>query len=197
VRAVAEAGLIAVVGSVDARTFGEQALAPLLADLTRIERLGRAHHQVIVCIAATGPVLPLRLATVCRDDHTVRRLLAQRSSEFAVLLETLRGTQEWGVKLYREPATGGVPPDDDPEACTEVIDRALSDIAIASRRHPACEALTDAGESMVFNGSYLLRGDRAAEFAAVANALARAQTGVRAHLTGPWPPYSFAEPQEP
>jgi Gas vesicle synthesis protein GvpL/GvpF len=197
VHAVAEAGLIAVVGSVDARTFGEQALAPLLADLARIERLGWAHHQVIACIAAGGPVLPLRLATICRDDHTVRRLLARRSSEFAVLLETLRGTQEWGVKLYRVPGTGGVPPDDDPETCTEVIDHALSDIAIASRRHPACEPLTETGESMVFNGSYLLRGDRAAEFAAVANALARAQTGVRAQLTGPWPPYSFAEPQEP
>jgi hypothetical protein len=49
---------------------------------------------------------------------------------------------------------------------------------------------------MVFNGSYLLSGDRAAEFAAVANALAKVQAGVRAHLTGPWPPYSFAEPHE-
>jgi hypothetical protein len=49
---------------------------------------------------------------------------------------------------------------------------------------------------MVFNGSYLLSVDRAAEFAAVANALATVQAGVRAHLTGPWPPYSFAEPRE-
>jgi hypothetical protein len=196
VRAVAAAGLIAVVGSVDARTFGDQALAPLLADLTRIERLGRAHHQVIACIAAGGPVLPLRLATVCRDDRMVRRLLARRSPEFAVLLESFRGMEEWGVKLYSEPRTGGAPPDEDPEARAEVVDRALSGIAIASRRHPACEPLTDSGESMVFNGSYLLSVDRAAEFAAVANALATVQAGVRAHLTGPWPPYSFAEPRE-
>lgn len=196
VRAIAETGLIAVVGSVDARTFGDQALAPLLADLTRIERLGRAHHQVIACIAAGGPVLPLRLATVCRDDRTVRRLLAQRSSEFAVLLETFRGMEEWGVKLYMEVRTEGARPDEDPEARAEVIDRALSGIAIASRRHSACEPLTDSGESMVFNGSYLLSVDRAAEFAAVANALATVQAGVRAHLTGPWPPYSFAEPRE-
>lgn len=87
-RGVAEAGLIAVVGSVDTEAFGEQALASLLADLTRIELLGRAHHQVITCVAARGPVPPLRLATVCGEDRTVRRLLAQRSREFAVLLET-------------------------------------------------------------------------------------------------------------
>lgn len=78
VRAVAGAGLTALVGSVDARTFGEDALAFLLADLTRIELLGRAHHRVIACMAAEGPVLPLRLASICPDDDTVRGLLRAR-----------------------------------------------------------------------------------------------------------------------
>jgi hypothetical protein len=71
VRAVTEAGLSAVVGSVDAGTFGEQARADLMSDLPSIERLGRAHHQVIACVAAGGPVLPLRLATIYPDDQTV------------------------------------------------------------------------------------------------------------------------------
>ncbi len=72
VRAVTEAGLTAVVGSVDERAFGERARAGLMSDLPSIERLGRAHHQVIACVAADGPVLPLRLATVYPDDQTVR-----------------------------------------------------------------------------------------------------------------------------
>ena len=64
VRTVAEAGLTAVVGSVEARAFGEDALASLLGGLDNIERVGRAHHQVIARAAAGGaPVLPLRLAT--------------------------------------------------------------------------------------------------------------------------------------
>jgi gas vesicle protein GvpL/GvpF len=197
VRAVTEAGLTAVVGSVDARTFGEDARASLLADLARIELLGRAHHQVIACIPADGPVLPLRLAAIYPDDGTVRTLLTQRSAEFEVLLETFRGTQEWGVKVYAEPGADGAGADGSAEACAEVIDRALSGIAIATRRHPAEDPLLAGSEEwMVLNGAYLLSRDRAGEFTAVANALARVQAGLRAHLTGPWPPYSFAEPQE-
>ena len=79
VRTVAEAGLTAVVGSVEARAFGEDALASLLGGLDNIERVGRAHHQVIARAAAGGaPVLPLRLATVYPDDDSVRALLARR-----------------------------------------------------------------------------------------------------------------------
>ena len=81
IRVVADAGLAAVVGSVEARSFGEDALASLLGGLDNIERVGRAHHQVIARAAAGGgPVLPLRLATVYPDDDTVRALLARNGS---------------------------------------------------------------------------------------------------------------------
>ncbi len=235
VRAVTEAGLTAVVGSVDAQAFGEQARTSLLSDLASIERLGRTHHQVIACVAADSPVLPLRLATVYPDDQTVRTLLGQSSAEFAVMLESFRGTEEWGVKVYAgagEEARGGLataedvtaprdalspvtdavatghdgPPraQDGPaepvldrvgaEACAEVIDRALSGIAVATRRQDAADPLVDGPEKwLVLNAAYLLNSDRAGEFAAVARALARVHKGLRADLTGPWPPYSFAD----
>lgn len=240
VRAVTEAGLTAVVGSVDAAEFGEQARARLLSDLASIERLGRAHHQVIACVAADGPVLPLRLATVYPDDQTVRGLLARSSAEFLVMLESFRGTEEWGVKVYvglagtdtppGRPAVPGQPSgsplegpvgpvgppgpapwpagwvagtglarpepalDGDAEACAAMIDRALSGIAVATRRHPAADPAIDGNERfLLLNAAYLLNSERASEFAAVARALARVNQGVRADLTGPWPPYSFAD----
>jgi gas vesicle protein GvpL/GvpF len=237
VRAVSEAGLTAVVGSVDAAEFGEQARPRLLSDLASIERLGRAHHQVIACAAADGPVLPLRLATVYPDDQTVRGLLAQSSAEFLVMLESFRGTEEWGVKVYvglagsdsplDRPAVPGQPSgnpldgpvsqpcpapwptgwdagtglaqpdpalDGDAEACAVMIDRALSGIAVATRRHPAADPRIVGNENfLVLNAAYLLNSERATEFAAVARALARVNQGVRADLTGPWPPYSFAD----
>ena len=233
VRVVTEAGLSAVVGSVDARVFGDEARASLLSDLASIERLGRAHHEVIACVAAQSPVLPLRLATVYPDDPTVRGLLAGGSAEFTATLESLRGTEEWGVKVYLGPAgqapdgaadavtapqdavpgldaepflgadgpspPGGSPakaaPDrNDVEACAEVIDRAFSGIAVAARREPAADPRYDGPEQwLVLNAAYLLNSDRAGEFTAVARALARVHEGLRADLTGPWPPYSFAE----
>src|SRR6185437_7290676 len=101
VRPVTEAGLSAVVGSVDARVFGEHALASTLGGLDNIERVGRAHHQVIACAAATGgPVLPLRLATIHPDDNTVRALLARRHGEFAGMLDRFRNTVKWGMQIY-------------------------------------------------------------------------------------------------
>ena len=233
VHAVSEAGLTAVVGSVDAAQFGEEARPSLLSDLVSIERLGRLHHQVIACVAADGPVLPLRLATVYPDDQTVRGLLAQSSAEFGVMLDSFRGTEEWGVKVYvglaeadrpvvpgqpagnpldgpasrPDPApwptgwvtgTGLAEPepalDGDGEACAAMIDRALSGIAVATRRHPAADPrLDDSEKFLVLNAAYLLNSERASEFAAVARALARVNEGVRADLTGPWPPYSFAD----
>jgi hypothetical protein len=203
VRLVTEAGLAAVVGSVDARAFGEQALARLLGGLANIERVGRAHHQVIAWAAAPGrPVLPLRLATLHPDDDTVRALLARRGGEFAGMLDRFRDTVEWGVQVYLAsgPSQALADPDeaaDRAEAFADAIDWALDDIAVVSRRQPTADPrLARRAEWMVLNGAYLLRGDRVAEFTAVAHALAGGHPGARAVVNGPWPPYSFVEQLE-
>ncbi|HWG61654.1 MAG TPA: GvpL/GvpF family gas vesicle protein [Streptosporangiaceae bacterium] len=204
VRGITEAGLTAVVGSVAARDFGEDALTSLLTGLASIERVGRAHHQVIACVAAAGPVLPLRLAALYSDDATVRALLAQRRGEFAEMLATFRNTEEWGLKIYVEPGAEASADDEETahaweevDACADMIDRTLNGIAITGRRNPSPDPqFSGSGSWMVLNGSYLLASDRVAEFAAVAQALARTQTGVHADLTGPWPPYSFVDQLE-
>ena len=190
VRTVAEAGLTAVVGSVEARAFGEDALASLLGGLDNIERVGRAHHQVIARAAAGGaPVLPLRLATVYPDDDTVRALLARRRGEFAGLLARFQDTVEWGVQIY-----GPAGQQDGVDSLADTIDWVLADIADASQRQPAVNPRYVRGpEQMILNAAYLLRGDRASEFVAAAHALAGAGAGVRADLNGPWPPYSFVD----
>jgi len=192
VRAVTAAGLNAVVGSVDARSFGEQALASLLGGLDNIARVGRAHHRVIERAAAGGPVLPLRLATLHPDDTTVRALLGSRRGEFAELLEKFRHRVEWGVQIYARPgdpeAVAGA------EAAADLIDVALSDVAVSARRQPAEDPqFADRGEWMALNAAYLLDADRAAGFTAVLHGLTSRQAGMRAELNGPWPPYSFVD----
>src|SRR5258707_14953842 len=106
VRVVTEAGLGAVVGSVDQAVFGEESLTSLLTDLATVEMVGRAHHQVIASTASAGPVVPLRLATTYPDDATIRMLLAARRAELTEMLQDFTGRQEWGVKLYVEPPAG-------------------------------------------------------------------------------------------
>jgi hypothetical protein len=89
VRAVTEAGLSAVVGTVGDTGYGDRPLTRLLVGLTAIETAGRAHHQVIASLAEDNPVLPVRLATVYPDDGAIRRQLAERRAELAVMVESL------------------------------------------------------------------------------------------------------------
>ena len=90
VRTVAEAGLTAVVGSVEARAFGEDALAGLLGTWTTSS--GSAGRR------RSSPGPRRRRSGSCRsgwlrlsDDDTVRALLAQRRGEFTGLLGPLPG----------------------------------------------------------------------------------------------------------
>jgi hypothetical protein len=197
VRTICEDDIHAVVGSVDAAAFGESSIASMLGDLVGIEPIGRAHHEVVATIAAQCPVVPLRLATIYPDDDTVSALLAEHHAELTELLESLRGTQEWGVQVYLRPAVGEAEPQQpwlEAEARAEQVDRVLSDIAIVSRRQPAPYLRPGSVCGwMVLNGIYLLDADRAAEFTSIARQFAAEHAALRVEVTGPWPPYSFVD----
>jgi hypothetical protein len=198
VRTVPEAGLHAVVSSVDATAFGDDVLPGLLADLPRAETIGRVHHQVIESVAAAGPVVPLRLATVYPDDTTIRSLLAEHRTDLADLLATFRDTQEWGLRVYLEPradgAADGAPRWARAEERAAGLDRVLSEMALGSRHYPAPDLrLGPRGGWLVLSCVYLLSDLRAAEFGAAARQLAAGADGLTAELSGPWPPYSFVD----
>ncbi|MFD0494694.1 MULTISPECIES: GvpL/GvpF family gas vesicle protein [Streptomyces violaceusniger group] len=95
--------LAAAVGPVPAEEFEEGALRAGLEELPRLEALARGHHGVVAGLAPLGAVLPLRLATVYRDEDRVRRVLQERRDQFLPLLERLAGHVEWGVKVYTDP----------------------------------------------------------------------------------------------
>jgi Gas vesicle synthesis protein GvpL/GvpF len=210
VRAVTESGLSAVVGSLGDEDSGGTPLSSLLVGLSAIETTGRAHHDVIAHLAWHLPVVPVRLATVYPDDTMIRVLLAERHAELTVLLDSFRGTQEWGVKMYLEPWADGAGDDTfsslvgEPcqwprwgraEEDAERIGYVLSDMAVATRRHPF-PVPRSGGRRMVHNGSYLLDAGRAGEFTEVVASVAASHAALRADVTGPWPPYSFADRQD-
>ena len=66
--------------------------------------------------------------------------------------------------------------------------------AADSRLHaPQSPQLSGRTEPMVLNAAYLLDDDRAGQFAEAVDALNAQHPQLRLELTGPWPPYSFAE----
>jgi hypothetical protein len=75
----------------------------------------------------------------------------------------------------------------------------LSSLAVAGRQHQpqdtaaADSRSTGARDVMVLNGAYLVAVAELAEFAAGARAAVAELAGLRLDVTGPWPPYSFAD----
>ncbi|MDX3451364.1 GvpL/GvpF family gas vesicle protein [Streptomyces sp. ME02-8801-2C] len=97
-------GLFAVVGPVPEEDFAEEPLRRRLEDLDWLTATARAHQCVIDALTAVTTPLPLRLATVFRDDDGVRAMMEERGDDFRRALDRLDGRVEWGVKVFLEKA---------------------------------------------------------------------------------------------
>ncbi|WP_030240385.1 MULTISPECIES: GvpL/GvpF family gas vesicle protein [unclassified Streptomyces] len=103
------------VGHVPAADYDEAPLKAHLDDLDWLESTVRSHHAVVAALVASGAaVLPLRLATVYRDEDRARQALDTRREYFASLLDRLTGHVELGVKIYATPDI--TPPEADTDA---------------------------------------------------------------------------------
>ncbi|MDQ0937015.1 GvpL/GvpF family gas vesicle protein [Streptomyces turgidiscabies] len=101
---LAHRGLVAVVSTVPEEDFAEEPLRRRMEDLDWLTATARAHQSVIDALTAVTTPLPLRLATVFRDDSGVRAMTEERGDDFRRALDRLDGRVEWGVKVYLEKA---------------------------------------------------------------------------------------------
>ncbi|MGQ4355110.1 GvpL/GvpF family gas vesicle protein [Streptomyces drozdowiczii] len=92
--------LTAVVQTVQAADFTDEAWQARLADEPELERYARAHHEVVCAVAARLPTVPLPLATLYHDEQRARAALGQESRRFHAALERTANHSEWGVKVY-------------------------------------------------------------------------------------------------
>ncbi|MEU2247979.1 GvpL/GvpF family gas vesicle protein [Streptomyces sp. NPDC019224] len=92
--------LTAVVQSVRAADFTDEAWQARLADEPELERYARAHHEVVCAVAARCPTVPLPLSTLYHDEERARASLSRESERFHAALERTAHHSEWGVKVY-------------------------------------------------------------------------------------------------
>ncbi|MFJ9175269.1 GvpL/GvpF family gas vesicle protein [Streptomyces sp. NPDC102360] len=215
-------GLVAVVGSVPERDFAEAPLRSHLEDLDWLTETARAHQNVIAALTTVTSPLPLRLATVFRDDSGVRLMMEQEERRFRTGLDRLAGRVEWGVKVYvEEPGTPAPAPapaasgrdylrrrraertarDDTwrrAERFAQELHDELSRHAAHTRIHPPQNPeLSRASGMNVLNAAYLVERSGAEEFVERVDATKGREPDLRVELTGPWAGYSFtAEEQE-
>lgn len=222
VRSLAAAGLAALVSTVSLSEFGEAPLRDNLENFEWLERTARAHHRVVAAAGTVAPVVPVRLATVYRDDGRVEALLAEARHAFTEALDQVRGRTEWGVKAFLDPAMTDPGQADEPaeagssgtayllrrrnqqrgreqlrqRAATlaDEMHRQLGERSVMSRRHRMQDPqLAGSTGAMILNGAYLTDDASSDALAATVNQLRDAHPDVTLELTGPWVPYSFAE----
>ncbi|MFE2382960.1 GvpL/GvpF family gas vesicle protein [Streptomyces misionensis] len=214
-------GLIAVVSTVPEADFAEEALKAHLEDLDWLAATARAHQGVIDALTTVTTPLPLRLATVFRDDSAVRMMIEAREADFLRALDRLAGRVEWGVKVFTEPAVAetavAAAPADKPMSGRDYLRRRRADTraheeglqaaeAFARSLHerlcahaedcrlhpPQNAALSGARGANVLNAAYLVPRDRSEEFVELVDRTKDEASGLRVELTGPWAAYSFS-----
>ncbi|UNZ20184.1 GvpL/GvpF family gas vesicle protein [Streptomyces sp. 891-h] len=221
--AVHHAGLQAVVSRVPEADFGEESLRAHLEDLAWLEETARAHQAVVDALTALTCPLPLRLATVYRDEEGVRRALEDGRQDFRATLDRLDGRVEWGVKVYARPApepaaaAGSAPASGreflrrrrqevtsrenalaEAEELGRTLHAALTAQAEDVRVYPAQNPqLSRVPGQNLLNAAYLVPRERSEEFVARVERLGAHDPTVRVELTGPWAPYSFAAADTP
>lgn len=100
VRTLSFGPLTAVVQSVRAADFTDEAWQARLADERELERYARAHHAVVSAVAARCPTVPLPLATLYHGEDSARQALVRESDRFEAALRRIAHHAEWGVKVY-------------------------------------------------------------------------------------------------
>ncbi|MCX2926917.1 GvpL/GvpF family gas vesicle protein [Streptomyces sp. NEAU-W12] len=213
--------LVAVVGQVSEDDFSEEALRARLEDLDWLAGTARAHQEVIAALTTATTPLPLRLATVFRDDNGVRAMMEERAEAFRRTLDRLDGCVEWGVKVYAEtePERSAAPAEPTAKPATgrdylrqrRMRTRAKEDLwsraeEFATRLHgtlssraddarlhaPQDPGLSGASGQNVLNAAYLVRREVSEEFVDLVDRTKDDGPGMRVELTGPWAAYSFA-----
>jgi hypothetical protein len=216
VRIVGAGDLACVVSTVGLDEFGEEALRANLEDLGWLEKIARQHDSVVQFVARQATTVPLRLATVCRDDSSAVERVQGLGGDAQDVLATLDGREEWGVKVFDVP---GVPEAAEPERHAsgtaylqqrrkqlaaraqsaetaardaDAVYAQLAQLAVGARRHRLQDPqLTGIAAPMVLNAAFLVDRRRVSAFRAEVAELAAQRAAGAIAVTGPWPPYSF------
>jgi hypothetical protein len=159
-------------------------LRPLVLDLApgdlddeaRLERLVRAHNELLLGALEEGAVVPFRFGTTFPDRAALDDWLERHRIALGAELERLRGTAEWSV----EPV--GSRPDVDAGDYLEA--------RLATTVRPGLRERLAAASEEATGDAYLVAKARQDEFAAAVAELEA--EGYELRVTGPWPPYSFA-----
>jgi hypothetical protein len=160
------------------------------------------HEEVVEALMEDRDLLPVRYGTRVDDEAAAIRALDERRDALAAALDRVRGAVELSVR-----AVADDPRDGDREAGggTDYLRMKMRSAAaqdeVARSLHEPLAALARADvrrpprpPSELLRAAYLIDRDAIGSFTRLVARLDDRHPGMRLLCTGPWPPYSFAEP---
>ncbi|HUB10144.1 MAG TPA: GvpL/GvpF family gas vesicle protein [Myxococcales bacterium] len=216
----AGSGTWLVVSRVPLALYGEAQLARGLGDLDWVSRRALAHEAVVEHFAALGPLAPAKLFTLFSSEERAVANVRRRERQLRRIFDRIRGREEWGVRVRLEravaprPSRRRVPPPVTGAAFlrakrdarfaaregaatglrrADALFRRLSSAADESLRRPPPAGA--AGARLLLDAVFLVPRRRGRAFKSEARRASAAfdRDGLSLVLTGPWPPYHFAE----
>ena len=100
VELIAERDVAALVGCVDATTYGA-GIDDRIADVAWLAPRATAHDAVLTWASDLGPVIPLPLFSLFRSRAAVSSMLRDRHDDLAATLDRVGRGREFGVRLFR------------------------------------------------------------------------------------------------
>ncbi|MFJ3733394.1 MULTISPECIES: GvpL/GvpF family gas vesicle protein [Streptomyces] len=101
--------LTAIVQTVRAADFTDEAWQARMADRGELERYARAHHDVVSAAAVSCPTVPLPMATLYHGEERAQQALLAETERFLAALRRTADHSEWGVKVYKAAPAVSVP----------------------------------------------------------------------------------------
>lgn len=175
----------------------------------------RRHEAVVEAIMREGPVLPMRYNSLLPGKKAVTRLLRQRSRALAAALRRVDGSVEMGLRvLAPAPGAGAVPGRPRPlrgrGPGTSYLRKRMEEERRGARERERDQQLIEElrtlldplvaesslrpflTERLTLSASYLVAHDRVAAFRERVGVVQQRFSAFGFLLTGPWPPYHFA-----
>src|SRR5678815_4406397 len=97
--------LAALVSRVPMSSYSEEQLAEHLTDATWTAIRAMRHETVVEYVAKRATTIPLRFGTIYLERDGIEEMLTEQGRDLELIIEQLRGREEWGVNIYSDRAT--------------------------------------------------------------------------------------------
>jgi Gas vesicle synthesis protein GvpL/GvpF len=213
-------GFAALVSELDAEAYGPAVWEAHAQDPRWLEQVAREHHDVLQAMVQHTDVLPLRLPGIHASTSSLERVLRDQQAELGEALAHVQGHVELGAQIFLVDRTAGSEPSRPVTSGREYLRRRSAEaqdreearkrrqakvldsheaLAHGSTRAkvnpPQDAALSGREEPMLLNAAYLVPRYEMDGFIALAEQVQEdlAPHGMVLEVTGPWPPYNFAD----